>query len=571
MAKQLYYSNNATEDYFKQSVSLLLKDVFNVMSACYGPYGSHLLIDHQMRPEATKDGKAILSSITTNSSISSAVLKTIINVANKQVSEVGDGSTTTILLLCQLYNFLNEIILKENVSPSIINKAIKHVVDSIIDKLNNSNYIEKIVIDKKVDWETLYNAVNISADGDVALSLKIIEMLKELNSDDPLIILELSQNDNHHYEMVKGVEENGTLIRPDIYFNGFSRQEYSNPYIITIDGRMDLSTQWYFELCRYCMQKEIDIIFIGTGMNPDTLNSVISMSESGNIFNRCPVFQLSLSSNNDNFLDLCASLGSKPISESMLKNVYDLNALLKIIEKNSGHCDKALITETVARFNNPKADDALVKQRLDIINEKIENLMSENIVSNDVMMDLNARRAFMNKNYAKFYVGGYSPQRKTINYELADDAIKQAISCMKHGVVTGCNLVIPKLIDVNYNEFKEIFTHIEMRVLDAIYNSYIMTYVTLIKNKDSDFRVTDALIDLPENGYVAENIRDNNAKVINSAETDRVILRNASDMAALLSTAKGFISMKNEFDVATKGYDSPNNGNEYCICSDNLQ
>lgn len=565
MNRQLYYSNNSTENYYKQSVSLILKDVFNLMSSCYGPYGSHLLIDHQIRPEATKDGKAILSSITTNSSISSAVLKTIINVANKQVAEVGDGSTTTILLLCNLYSKFNKLIYDKNISPSVMNKSIKNVVDMIIDRLTNNGYIKSVVNDGQIDWNLLYNAINISADGDADLSKKILEMFKELNCEEPLVLIELSQSDNHHYETVKGVEETGTLIRPDVYLNGFSRQEYDSPYIVAIDGRMDLSTDIYFELCRYCVEKEVNILFMGTGMNPDTMNSVVAMSQSGNIFNRCPVFQLSLSSSNDNFLDMCASLGAKPISEGMLKNMYNIKSIIDLISKNAGRCDKLLLTETTARFNNPTADEDMIKQRLDIINEKLEAFKNDDVISNDSIMELNERKAFMNKHYAKFYVGGYSPQRKSINFELADDAIKQAISCMKHGVVPGCNMIIPSVIVSEFYDTETTkLTDIERYILEAIYDSYISTYATLVKNKDSSYTKENAMNDIINNAYSPKNMRGDGVEVINSAETDKVILRNASDMAALLCTAKGFISTKNEFDVVQKGYDSLDSNDTIC-------
>ena len=44
-------------------------------------------------------------------------------------------------------------------------------------------------------------------------------------------------------------------------------------------------------------------------------------------------------------------------------------------------------------------------------------------------------------------MGGYSPQRKAINYELANDGIPQAVSCMKHGIVEGCNTALFDAID----------------------------------------------------------------------------------------------------------------------------
>ena len=56
-------------------------------------------------------------------------------------------------------------------------------------------------------------------------------------------------------------------------------------------------------------------------------------------------------------------------------------------------------------------------------------------------------------------------------------------------------------------------------------------------------------------GKESFNMRSNdNVEVINSADTDRAILQNATDMAALLATSRAFISRNTEFDVVNKGY-----------------
>ena len=81
------------------------------------------------------------------------------------------------------------------------------------------------------------------------------------------------------------------------------------------------------------------------------------------------------------------------------------------------------LTEFCARFNDPKSDDNAIANRLDIINEKIADLTKDSSSHNDRIVDLEARKAFLSRHYAKFYVGGYSPQRKAINYELANEFI----------------------------------------------------------------------------------------------------------------------------------------------------
>ena len=69
--------------------------------------------------------------------------------------------------------------------------------------------------------------------------------------------------------------------------------------------------------------------------------------------------------------------------------------------------------------------------------------------------------------------------------------------------------------------------------------------------------VTSSGIIYDGNGSTSKNLLNGkvaNVDVVNSADTDRAILENATDMAALLATSKGFISNLVEFDVVSKGY-----------------
>lgn len=556
---QLYHSNVTSDTYFHNTVSVFLSEIYDLMKNCYGPYGSHILIGSNVRPEATKDGKTILSKVKTNGSISSAVHGSITSVADKQVYEVGDGSTTTILLLCKLYKKFRKIIKNKNISPSVFNNVLHKCVSKLIEELKLS--ASQIVIDndgkQEICYDLLYSAIHTSVDGNVELANTILNMFKELDCVDPLVLIELSPTENHSYELVKGLELDGTIIRPDVFFGGFSRMEYENPQIVVVNGRLDISLENFCGLADNSMRSGTDIIFLCTGMNETVLENVVNINNMNpGQFNRIAVFQMRQTAQNDEFLDLCAGIGASPIDSETLKKAINLSVLMKQINVNAGSCAKALLTEFCARFNDPKSNEAAIEQRLAIINEKIDDLNKDASSHNEKIVDLEARKAFLSRHYAKFYVGGYSPQRKAINYELANDGIPQAISCMKHGIVEGCNTIIPHIILFNI-ENAENDESIESSIYKAIYNSYVDLFIQIVKNKVEDAEAAKKIVEAScSTGFdTAINIReDDDVDVVNSADTDRAILENATDMAALLATSKGFISNLVEFDVVSKGY-----------------
>lgn len=551
---QLYFSNIGEDAYFHNTVSIFLKEIYNLMKNCYGPYGSHILINTGIRPEATKDGKTILSKVKTNGSISSAIHGSIISVADKQVAEVGDGSTTTVLLLCKLYEKFRTIINENNISPSEFNKSLRVVVDNLITLLKENAI--PVVNDGVINFDKLYDAVYTSVDGDSELADTIISMFKELNCVEPLVLIEMSKSESHSYELVKGIETDGTIIRPDIFFGGYSRKEYVNPDILVINGRLDISLEAFCNIAEHRIRIDKDLIYLCTGINEDVLNNIVNLNNMNpGLFNRVAVFQIRQTAQNDQFLDLCAGIGGSPVDSDSLKRAINLEVLKKQIDVNVGTCAKALLTEFCARFNDPHANEEAVKQRLDIINEKIADLEKDSSSHNERIIDLESRKAFLSKNYAKFYVGGYSPQRKAINYELANDGIPQAISCMKHGITYGCNTAVP-IILLNLKHSINNMTNLEKLIYDAIYTAYNDLHVQLIVNKTNDANVALGIVQHALNGELNKlNLRDNDSRdVINSSDTDRAILQNSTDMASLIATTKGFISQNNEFDVVSKGY-----------------
>lgn len=539
---EFYRSNTAKEGYLHNSINLILTEVFDIMKECYGPYGSHILITNNGKIDATKDGKAILSSIRTNAGIPNAILKSIVNVANKQVAEVGDGSTTTILLLCELYKSFRQIIKENNLSPSAFVDICTEVVSDIKKSLNI--YSTPVVIDGAINYEKLNDAIFTSADGNVELSNTIINMFRELGTINPYILIDTSTTDSSYYKLVKGVEMEGTIIRPDIYFGGYSSQKYDTPDVILIDGQFKLPLDKYMDLAHECIRNETDIIFMAIGIEENLLEQIININNiNPGTFNRVPIFQIRRTSDDEEFMDICAALGTSPLDEMRLKGVIDMNTLHRYLS-NAGHCDGVVLGDRVARFNNPHSDNDRIKERIDDIDMKIKALEEDPAAYNNTIGALEARKAFLTKNHARLYVGGSSPQRKMINYELANDAIPQAISCMKHGIVNGCNTVVRDIID-SITETSGSQTKEYLSVLLAIQSAYAKLTHIIIANKYGDnIPILKTL-----------NIRDNcTYQVCNSADTDRAILDNAVDMASLLATSKAYISMNTEYDVVNKGY-----------------
>ena len=479
MNKQFYKSNMVNEGYLQNTIKYVLEEVASLMKVCYGPYGSHVLIANNIGVEAMKDGQKILSSYIPSSSIPTSIRQSLRSVSDKQAEEIGDGTTTTILLLNELYNKFRDIIDKYKVSPSVFNKKLREVVDDI---LSNISHYTVDVIDENgdINWSVLNDAVYTSVDGEKSLSDIIIKMYQELGNTDPLIIVDTNTSDTHRYELVKGIELDGAPISSDVFFNGYSRREMNSPKILVINGRCELSLQYLMELDNDGVRNDNDYVILCTGIDDSVLSALISAKQSNPaLFNHIVFFQIRLSSTNDEFLDACAALGANPIDSETLNKITSMPALMKIIDVNGGKSEKVSMTEFCIRFSNPESKQDKIQERLDIIDEKIADLKNDPTSHNDKIVDLENRKAFLSKNYAKLYVGGSSPQRKSINYELAKDGVLQASSCLKNGVVEGCNTLIPKIVE-DMDDYDDI---VKTSIALTISEGYKMLFIILIANK----------------------------------------------------------------------------------------
>jgi chaperonin GroEL (HSP60 family) len=553
---QLYKSNIIGGDYLHNSIKLVLAEIAEFIGTSYGPYGAHSLIETPIGCESTKDGLTIVSSLKYDQSIAHSVHKTVCSVATKQVEEVGDGSTSTTLLLNLLYNGIKQIQSDLGVSPSTLKKSVKDTVDMLVENLIK---VSTKFDDTEEKQKLLYDCVYTSLDGDGELADMIIELLTELSSPTPLVLIESSATTKHSYELVKGIELDGCTIRPDVFFNGLSRQVYDNPYILMVNGCVNMPINVLFQLNQMLMEMETEVIFMCTGVSDAIIDNCVSLSRTNPaMFTRMAFFQMKMTASNDEFMDICALLGARPLDDTTLSACNDLEILKRCISSNRGSCARAVLSDRDARFNDPIGDDEFLKSRIEEVDTKMTELKADRTAHNDTVSHLESRKAVLSRNFAKVYVGGNSSQRKAINYELVADAIPQAISARKHGIVPGCNIIIPRIIHaiLKENSTTPTLDKLTVETLKLIHDSYLKLFEYIIFNKcaNKDKATQIVGVHISEKGYVPLNIRDEEIPhdVVNSADTDRSILEYATDMAVLLATSKAFISGKTEFDIVNK-------------------
>jgi thermosome len=161
----------------RRSNMMAAQIIAEVLKTTLGPRGmDKMLIDSLGDITITSDGATVLEEI----DVQHPAAKMMIEVAKTQDKEVGDGTTTAVLLAGALLNKADELI-NDNIHPSIIILGYQKAAEKALETL------EKVAIDVDMnDHETLINLSNTSMRGKAVsnvrdhLSQVVIEAIKQV-------------------------------------------------------------------------------------------------------------------------------------------------------------------------------------------------------------------------------------------------------------------------------------------------------------------------------------------------------------------------------------------------------
>ena len=111
--------NILTEKEFKKLAKETLDLISDILSKSLGYYGSTTIIEDPISGHTvTKDGYTILKAIRfgVEDTVSNTLLKFIKDISHSLVTEVGDGSTSSIITSNELFDKISELERNESVS-----------------------------------------------------------------------------------------------------------------------------------------------------------------------------------------------------------------------------------------------------------------------------------------------------------------------------------------------------------------------------------------------------------------------------------------------------------------------
>ena len=185
---QYAHDNNVNvipEADFKRLVSDTFRTITDTLRATYGPYGSSVVISDQSETTTTKDGYNVFQSLGFNHSYKRMVYLAIKKIIERVNRNVGDGTTSCILLAEKIFNNLNKII-----STPDDKRQILELLSDIEKNLQDTRIIKADTntgVIKRLTKKALYNLIRLAANYDDDLTKVIYDALNPVCNDDGFV------------------------------------------------------------------------------------------------------------------------------------------------------------------------------------------------------------------------------------------------------------------------------------------------------------------------------------------------------------------------------------------------
>lgn len=160
---------------YRRLVADTFNIICNVLRQTYGPYGSSVIITEQNQTIATKDGYNTFEALRFSHNYKQQVYLSIQEIINRVNENVGDGTTSCILLAEKMFNLLKDV--AKNADDE---RKVKGILEMIENELQKPSEIEDDKIRgviHKLNEKTLANMIKLAANYDENLTRNLVKAM----------------------------------------------------------------------------------------------------------------------------------------------------------------------------------------------------------------------------------------------------------------------------------------------------------------------------------------------------------------------------------------------------------
>lgn len=470
-----------------------------------GPRGSNAIIDHSlMNPFITNDGVTIARNIESEDERINTILTLAKEASIKTDETVGDGTTTTLVLLESLFKSgLAKI--KDGLNPHLLKNELDEALENIIEEIKKESKIPT--------EENYYNIASIAA-SNKNIGKLITRMYLKVGS---AIKIEESKTSETYTKIINGYSFEPLLASP-YFFNNTNEIIYKNSLILIMLKEVNEIGE-ISEIINYTIEKRIPLVILATDYTEEVINEVLSL----NLSKITNVTLLKLPEYGLHQMEVLKDL--EIISNAKIAKSSDELSL-----NNLGKCEEIKITKELATINN-NLQSKVIKRYINNLKEKIST------IDDDFELEFQSNRlSKLTNGIGIIYVGATTTTEAREKKMRFDDAFC-ALNCAANGIIPGSGLILLKIkenLEAKNNGSIILKEALDKPFMQILENVGINPSNIYNKIKASDFNI---IYNVFENKF--ETI--SKTKVIDPATVVITSLKNAVSIAGMLLTTTSLI------------------------------
>ncbi len=573
-------TNVVSGEKLRQIQSITLSQTKDFLSKTFGPMGSNTkIIKGQNQAEVTssysKDGLKVLSNIINSGPIEASIVDELISVTRAVEKEVGDGTTSTVILSSLIFDRLRVLADKYNMPPFKLCRLFNEVVESINEKILEDG--------RECTLDDIYNISMISTNGNKEVSENIKKIYEQYGMD-----VELSVGISNSSDSVLKIYDGLTItegMSDPVFINNRkdNTAEIHDAHIYHFADPIDTMDQiTLFEailahnIYEPYQNDEAPIPTVITcpklsrdmsATMKQLANQLYQFDSQGAESAKPPILIISdVIASDEVIMDDIANLcGCKTIhkyidAEVYKKDVENGNApTVDNITDFAGHAELVVADSKKTKFINPvhmsgDTEDPVYTAMINFLETEIEQEKgSENAHSIGL---LKKRLSALKANMVDYLVGGVTISDRDMLKDLVEDAVKNCKSSSLYGVGFAANFEgLINSLDLlkEYREAgaDEIYFDIALVIFESYLDVARILYGTVELDKDKVEESIWMSIDYKHPFNISEGYLDGTAgwNVLCSIKLDVNILRDVSKIISMMLTANQALLMSSAINL----------------------
>lgn len=422
MYREIKFGNDARDE-IKDGVNIVADAVVSTL----GPRGQNVIFEESMFPTITKDGVTVAQNVLLEDKFQNMGVMLAREAAENTNREAGDGTTTTIALLRNIFNEGHKAV-ASGMNPVLIKRGMDKACDIIVKELDS--YTKTITTDVQKK-----QIATISANNDKEIGTLIHEVLDKVGTNG---VITVSQSNalKTDVEYVSGLKIDSGLLS-HVFINNAKKLtvELDNPTIIVCTDEIVMASQITTLIQDLLVQGKKQFVLFANKIEGQALAFLIQNYMQGK-FMCVPV---RIPSFGDYQKDLVYDLAT--LTQSTVLGAEEAKSTEEATAEDCGTCAKLVIDQKSTVITGAKGD---VKERIEETNALLKK-------EKDVFRKekLKERLGRLTGSIANIQVGGASEsEQMEIRYRI-EDALNATKCAIEEGIVEGGGVALLRCSNFN--------------------------------------------------------------------------------------------------------------------------